>query len=201
MGNVIRPNAKPCTVTGCEKPRRGSTYCDMHLTRIRRQGHPGEAARRRVPNRTPAKEAAIEAFSRIGWVVMESGCWHWLGPTRAGGYGEVRRFGAHRISYEIANGPIPEGMFICHRCDNPPCVNPEHLFAGTPAENTADAVAKSRMAHGERQGGARLTDAKVIEIRARVAAGEVQRRLAEEFAVSYMTISLIKNRRIWKHLA
>ena len=75
------------------------------------------------------------------------GCWVWQGTVNAQGYGRVRRGaigGAHRVSWVIANGAIPDGMHICHKCDNPPCVRPDHLFAGTRSDNMKDCTSKGR---------------------------------------------------------
>jgi HNH endonuclease len=82
-------------------------------------------------------------------IVRPGECWGWRGATFRFGYGKVKlwdgtRTTAHRVSYQIHYGPIPDGMFVCHHCDNPPCTNPEHLFLGTGADNNRDMAKKGR---------------------------------------------------------
>ena len=106
----------------------------------------------------------------IAWRVQKSGCWECTSHRQSGmGYTTVSRDGrqvyAHRIMYERENGPIPAGMCVLHRCDNPACINPAHLFLGTKGDNTRDCIAKGRIARGERHGVARLTRSDVLDIR------------------------------------
>lgn len=131
------------------------------------------------------------------WVTeTPTGCWEWAGYRDSDGYGQLgRNTKAHRRMYELAIGPIPAGLLILHACDNPPCVQPEHLFAGTKRDNGIDMAAKGRAAL------ARLSIDQVRVIRARVAAGEVQRRIAREYGVRPNTICDIVNRRTFKALA
>jgi hypothetical protein len=131
------------------------------------------------------------------------GCWAWTGAT-VYGYGRIGAGGtygpalmAHRVSWELHNGPIPEGMNVLHRCDNPPCTNPEHLFLGTHADNVADKVAKGRGASRQRHGMAKLTEDQVARIRLMVELGEQQRVVANLFGVSESQISMIVNGRRW----
>lgn len=124
-------------------------------------------------------------------------CWVWTGSRHRFGYGFIRDQGktltAHRVSMELANGPIPVGMFVCHHCDNPPCVNPAHLFLGTARDNNADKVRKGR----ETAPHAKLTSTMVVEIRdARGSAS--QRVIGERFGVSQSTVSLIHAGLIWR---
>lgn len=100
-----------------------------------------------------AKVTLEEAFwPRVNKI--DRGCWEWMGSRGRRGYGQLqymnRMLRAHRVAWELVIGPIPEGMLVCHRCDNPPCVNPFHLFLGTHADNAADMTAKGRGNHPER---------------------------------------------------
>lgn len=126
-------------------------------------------------------------------------CRLWQGYLGGGGYGKYRKRMLHRWVWELAYGPIPPGMYICHRCDQPLCYRLDHLFLGTPAENTRDMVTKGRkVSHvGESNPRARLTEADVREIRASPLG---RRDLAERYGVSQATIGMIRTRRNWAHV-
>ena len=152
-------------------------------------------------------ECRSEVSHRFWRKVDKSGeCWEWTGSRRSKGYGDLvkegRNVGAHRISYELANGPIPDGLCVCHHCDNTGCVNPDHLFLGTSAENTADMIAKGRAVHGrgETLYSAKLTEQNVRDIRAKHSEGVTGSSLAREYGVTTGTISHIIKGRRWKHL-
>lgn len=135
-------------------------------------------------------------------------CWIWTAARFERGYGAFSIKGhnvrAHRYAYEITYGP-PGNLEVCHRCDNPSCVRPDHLFLGTNADNMRDMYAKGRghqnYLRGERGNGARLSEAQVQEIRTRYAAGGVTYRcLAGEYEVSRNAIWNILTRRTWIHI-
>ena len=136
-----------------------------------------------------------------------AGCWEWTAYTNACGYGTlmVNRRGtlAHRFSYELHREPIPEGLCVCHHCDNPSCVNPEHLFLGTPADNVADMVAKNRQQRlrGEKSGFVKLGREDVLAIREEYAEGNVyQKDLARKHGIAQQQVSRIIGRKNWAHL-
>lgn len=128
-------------------------------------------------------------------------CIMFTGCKNHKGYGLIHYNGklchAHRVSYEVFFGKIPEKTYICHTCDNRACVNPNHLFAGSHAENMADMVKKGRSLKGEKSSSAVLTEASVIKIRSD---NRSQRKIALEYGVSKTTISKIKNRETWTHI-
>lgn len=132
-------------------------------------------------------------------------CWPWLGPRHRRGYGAARiggrQYGAHRVAYELAKGPIPSGLLVRHACDNPPCCNPAHLLVGTNQDNTDDRVNRNRQTIGEASPRARLTERQVVEIRNRYARGESSGSLAREFGVSKTVARGVVTGRGWKHVA
>jgi len=133
----------------------------------------------------------------------ESGCWLWRGLVRPDGYGAARssgkEHGAHRVAWMLFRGAIGPGMVVCHKCDVRACVNPEHLFLGTAAENARDMTAKGRSPRGERHGSARLTAEQVHRIKAMLATDRMyMSEIAREFGVSPTTIRAIKEGKTWR---
>lgn len=132
-------------------------------------------------------------------------CWLWKGARHPKGYGEFRSPPgitkiAHRVAFILSHGGIPSGLLICHSCDNPPCCNPKHLFAGTAKENSLDMVSKCRSPRGERQGHTSMTEREVRAIRRLNDLSVRQKDLAEAFGVPQQTMSAIINRKNWKYL-
>jgi hypothetical protein len=166
----------------------------------------------RVPRPSRAKPG--RSFAERFWEKVDrsggaDSCWPWSGTRWATGYGRVaigtRRRAAHRVAWELTFGPLPswagpDSLCALHRCDNPPCCNPAHLFLGTSAENNHDRHAKGRdgSAPCEENGRAKLTEAQVAEVRARLTGGATERSLAMEFGVTKATIHKIKYGRRWR---
>lgn len=126
-------------------------------------------------------------------------CWLWKGKHNDLGYGELcvagKRIKAHRFAYQISRGSIPDGIVVCHSCDNPPCVNPAHLWLGTHADNRRDALQKGRI----KETLPKLTETQVLAIRKHLAdRTKTQRHLADEYGVSKAAVHQIQYRKTWK---
>ena len=152
-----------------------------------------------MSKRTPA----VERF----WAKVDkaSGCWWWTAYRNQWGYGvfgfHARKHSlAHRVAWEFTNGAIPDGLLVLHRCDNPACVNPDHLFLGTNQDNMDDMYKKGRQRHirGEDRTDAKLTEKSVRDVRRRQKEGNVtHRQLATEYGVSRSTVSMAVRGDTW----
>jgi hypothetical protein len=192
----------PCTVDGCTRPLQGHGYCSLHYYRWRKNGDPHKIREdwrlkpvpvedrfwQFVPDRTPGK------------------CWEWLGARNVDGYGQIGENGrnqrAHRISWRLKHGYLPANICVCHRCDNPCCVNPDHLFLGDHFENMADKGEKgrSRSARGASHHSNRLSEDDVLTIRGLLANGATQAGLARQYRVGESAIGAIKRGKNWRWL-
>ena len=143
----------------------------------------------------------------------ENGCWEWQGSINDSGYGRTsiyeshERCLSHRLTYMLFIGEIPKGMHICHKCDNPRCCNPDHLFPGTPKDNIRDCVKKGRAAPGYKKarpgvlhGNAKLDDEKVKQIRKLYEEKHTFADIARIYEMSECRISQICKRTAWKHI-
>lgn len=180
-----------CTVEGCDRAVRAGWLCNRHYENQRLRGDP-------VPRRDkPATE-------RLRFEVTEAGCWEFTGKRNDDGYGvvSVTRAGvvgvrAHRLAYETWVGPIPNGLVVMHACDNPPCINPDHLSVGTHGDNMADMMAKGRSG---RRGVGRVNEAMVHEIRAGARVGRTSIEMGNEFGLSRQAVRDIVTGRTWAWL-
>lgn len=148
-------------------------------------------------------------MSKVIWNGEEDECWTWIASLDSSGYGHIRLDGklckASRIAWELENGSIPagvgyHGICVLHRCDNPPCVNPAHLFLGTQTENMRDAKRKKRRASqaGDANANAKLTPDKVFEIRMLYKRGAIsQQALGQRFGIAQSQVSQIVRQAQW----
>lgn len=179
-----------CTVEGCPHEATARGLCNSHYGRWKRNGDPliqrrvalhGYTLRQRFDHYLPNRP--------------KRGCWGWTGYKDRHGYGQLtidqRPVFAHRLAYEFFCGPIPEGDAVLHRCDNPPCCKPSHLFLGSQRDNMRDMTLKGR--HGQRK----LTEATVQEIRA--STGKC-RDVAKQYGISATHVSEIRTGKSWAHL-
>lgn len=190
-----------CTVDGCGQKVDARGLCRKHYQRFRRYGTPDDVG----PTHAPVEVR----FWR--YVEKTESCWNWVGKSKnRQGYGQIQSGGkgtphklAHRLSYEIHKGAIPDGLVVMHSCDNPSCVNPDHLSVGTHSQNTKDAFARGLATSvpphkfGESHGAAKLKESDVYEIRASKESSTI---LVARYGVSKSAINRIRQRVTWSHL-
>lgn len=191
----------------------GVAHCTNYPTQFRRPFRVSQQTMKyQTINNLPARQLR-ELENRIITRTLKQGdCYEWQGALTYNGYGRIGVNGkvqrVHRVAYELAHGPIPEGIVVCHRCDNPRCCNPDHLFLGTTQENVDDKVRKNRhkpftseQVIGEKNPRALLTAADVTKIRKRYArSGVTLKQLANEYGVHFDTISKVINHVTWSHV-
>lgn len=210
VGPVDSMQRKPqeCEADGCEERAKDSGLCRYHWYHAKRVEEVEAGDYYRIYS-WATNEERLQAK---GWtesvVVPELGpCWEWNGLRDKRGYGRIcvagrkMRF-AHRISYMTWVGDLEPSEYICHMCDNPPCINPAHLFPGDQTKNMSDAARKDRTAYGVLQGQSKLTDEMVREIRERYVPRKVsQAYLAAEYGVSQATINKVVRGKTWQRVA
>lgn len=154
-------------------------------------------------------EKFIRRFNAKIEVKRADECWNWTASTAGDGYGQIkpdagqgrRNLYAHRVAYELAYGKVPEGLEVCHHCDNPRCCNPVHLFAGTRKKNAEDMALKMRSTYGARSGTAKLSEAEALRIFDLKAKGLTQLEISRVAGISQIEVSRILRGERWKHLS
>ena len=178
-----------CSV--CGSPAVGRGYCKNHYRAFMKHG-----------DSTHRENLRGVPFDGRYHPDPDTGCWLWVGGVNSDGYGTWSAHGetkAHRGSWVMHNGGIPEGMHVLHKCDRPNCVNPDHLFLGTHQDNMADLRKKGRAygAAGEQNFGAKLTEEQALMVMVDSRTAQV---IAEDYGISKEAVDLIRNGKSWKHL-
>jgi len=188
-----------CSVEGCNRMEVAKQLCGKHYQRWRKFGDPF------VTNISRLDIPFDEWFWQQIIVDERTNCWVWQLALVTQGYGQVsikhKSYRAHRIAYELFYKESTQGKLVCHICDNPPCINPEHLFLGTAKENTQDMVKKQRHNHGERHHFAKLTKQAVLDMRKRHKQGNITiAQLASEYGVSPSSARKAIVGLMWRHI-
>lgn len=179
-----------CKIDGCEREYEAKGLCKLHNERRRAGRDLQTPIQYNVPNDMPLVE-------RLTYRIVGE-CWEFDRTRDSLGYGVLGYRGepkkSHRAAYEVWVGPIPEGLCVCHRCDNPPCINPAHLFLGTRADNNKDRTAKGRAARGMRNSQCKLTESEVRAIRSDPRS---HRAIAASGDVGRNAVANIKSGKTW----
>lgn len=202
----IRPiRQKLCKVEGCNRENDEAGLCTMHYIRWNRYGDVG-ATETSKPNLKSSEPERVKKWLSSRYKIMPNGCWEWTGRTNFG-YGMMKldnkEISASRVTAFLYHGLIfGSGIHALHRCDNPPCINPDHIFLGTNLDNIKDRIAKGRSnpCKGEVSPKSKLKEEQVREIRRRNSLGETFVSLAREFGIAPQNIRQCCVRNTWKHI-
>ena len=204
---------RTCSVKGCDDEHVAKGFCNKHYRRYKNNGNPHISKWDR--NMTP-KQRILKNIKKVKCHNLDSLqkhkekdliCWEWKKGKDKDRYGRVqinyKLQRTHRLSYREFVGKIPEGKLVLHKCDNPPCCNPNHLFLGTKKDNSDDMKNKNRgkWLIGEKHGISKLNKKQVIQIRKYWKTGKyTQMKLGKIFNISRPQISNIINNKVWKHI-
>jgi hypothetical protein len=163
----------------------------------------GDITQRITDRLAPTREEKLaNRLRRSSALDIKTDCLEWTKSKFNNGYGKIwcdgQNRGAHRVSYELHRGAIPIGSYVCHKCDNRACINPDHLFLGTAAENAADRDAKGRQARGNSSGTSKLSESDIPSIRAAFSVSNVE--MGKRYGVNNATISSIRLGKTWSHV-
>jgi len=195
-GSPFRPrDGRECEVELCARKCTRKLYCDKHYYRFKKHGDPLLSQERYMVKDKSKKEIFLEKIE----ITPDNECWNWMGSKNSWGYGRIAfkstHQAAHRYAYDEFKGAIPASMLVCHNCDNPGCVNPDHLFLGTPADNMADMSRK-----GRHIGARKLNEDKVREIRALLKSELTHKAIAVKYGVGRSAIGAISTKQTWSHI-
>lgn len=190
-----------CIINGCEDIHKAKGYCNKHYQAFNKYG---DALHKEKLGQPRKFKSVFENFESRFTKGSDEECWEWEGVTDKDGYGELsvwmqpgyKKYRATRLSIQFYKGDLVDDLLVCHKCDNPSCVNPKHLFQGTPQDNATDMVNKKRSMVGERNNKAKLSIADVLYIRN---SGKKTMELVRELGVNRSTILNIRKVKTWRH--
>lgn len=193
--SAMKRVARVCSIDGCELIYSCGGFCKKHYDYNKKNG-------------TPFPTIIVNDDQKRFWSKVEKtdGCWFWRGTVLTNGYGQfstkARRWSAHRYSYRLDKSEIPRGLLVCHSCDIPTCVNPEHLWLGTTRDNAQDMVGKGRdkPPKGEKQGSSKFTASQVLEIREKHSNGFTPTQLAKLYGTTPGYVNSLVRRITWRHI-